>query len=595
MNLSSFLDKIRTSGQPQPTFQSPIVADPFFWRVCELLLPPEYAQEVRRDLEEISRAAAEELSQFSEQAERDPPRLVQFNAVGNRIDQLLLSEGWKRHKAESARLGIVALGYERQFEKYQRLVQFMRLVLYSASSGMFGCPLAMTDGAARVLLGLKKSQSPFFTKEMDEALEHFISRDPTRIWTSGQWMTEKRGGSDVRNSTETIAFHTKDNEYRLFGFKWFTSATDSEIALVLARIQENEQEINLQAPLSLFFVNVRNSKGELNNIEIVRLKDKLGTRQLPTAELFLKGTQATLISEKGQGVKAISDMMNVTRLYNSAHAVSSMQKILILAKDFASKRVVFGKAAIEQSLHRRTLSDLEVAYRGNLLFLLKMSQLYGFSESSSKETIAQETALFRLMIPVLKLYTAKEGIRVVSEGIECFGGLGYIESSNIPTILRDVLVTSIWEGTTNVLCYDLLRVLRSPDGRTYFEIFASYIRLKLSILIYTHSQLDKIKPFVESVNVVTRALGELQDFAMDLIEAEKITPIEERRLREVAYMFANVFIAGELIELAFRSALEVDRETFNRWVELNKWTFQTKMKPEGDEILVDVPKAIPRL
>src|SRR5207253_463023 len=163
--------------------------------------------------------------------------------------------------------------------------------LFDASTDVYTCPLAMTDGAARTLLAHDSRAL------VDRAVPRLTSRDPSFAWTSGQWMTERTGGSDV-GLTETIARAEGDGTFRLYGTKWFTSATTSEMALTLARPEGNPPG---GAGLALFYVEVRNDDGSMNGIAINRLKDKLGTRMVPTAELTLDGARALAVAGTGNG------------------------------------------------------------------------------------------------------------------------------------------------------------------------------------------------------------------------------------------------------------------------------------------------------
>lgn len=146
-----------------------------------------------------------------------------------------------------------------------------------------------------------------------------------------QWMTEKGGGSDVANGTETIAEHEGGDIYKLYGYKWFSSATDSDMSLTLARIIDNDgSSVHGTKGLTMFYLETRNEgTNQLNNINVVKLKNKLGTRQLPTAELLLDGTRALKMSNEGRGVASIADMLQITRLHNSLSAVSGMRQVFL--------------------------------------------------------------------------------------------------------------------------------------------------------------------------------------------------------------------------------------------------------------------------
>jgi alkylation response protein AidB-like acyl-CoA dehydrogenase len=176
-----------------------------------------------------------------------------------------------------------------------------------------------------------------------------------------------------------LAVKTEDGSYRLYGYKWFTSATDSNMALTLGKIIPADRvptEAELaKTQVSMFYVQMRNENSQLNNLEIVRLKDKLGTHQLPTAELLLKGTVAKLVGKPSQGVKNISKMLLVTRMYNSATAVGIMRRVIALARDYSSRRKIGNKKLSDMPLQRRVLSHMEVTHRANLIFYLSISIL----------------------------------------------------------------------------------------------------------------------------------------------------------------------------------------------------------------------------
>eukprot|EP01089_Gocevia_fonbrunei_P015885 TRINITY_DN4781_c0_g1_i1.p1 TRINITY_DN4781_c0_g1~~TRINITY_DN4781_c0_g1_i1.p1 ORF type:complete len:273 (+),score=52.32 TRINITY_DN4781_c0_g1_i1:620-1438(+) len=271
-------------------------------------------------------------------------------------------------------------------------------------------------------------------------------------------MTERTGGSDVSN-TETIAKHIEGKNYELHGYKFFTSATLSEIAFALARIVDSDGKSKPGSRgLSVFYIKLRDDEGNLQNIKIHRLKDKWGTKPLPTAELELCGTPAYLVGEIGRGVPTISALFNITRIWATLSGSSTMKSGISIARDYAHRRIAFGKPLTEHPLHVHTLSLLEVMYRGHLHLGCYESLLQGKIETgkASKE----DESLLRILTPLGKIYTSKESLKVLSECIEALGGLGYMEdASPLPQMFATQHVNTIWEGTTNVLSLDLLRAL----------------------------------------------------------------------------------------------------------------------------------------
>jgi len=377
------------------------------------------------------------------------PVLTQWDAWGHRVDRIDVSPLWVEAQVLAARHGMVAAGYEPRLGARARTHQFAVVHVLAPSLDVYSCPLAMTDGAARTLLASGN------TALVDRYVPKLIARDPDVMWTSGQWMTERTGGSDVSQS-ETIARKDADGNWRLYGTKWFTSATTSEMALTLARPEGNPEG---SRGLALFLVELRDDTGRLRDIQVNRLKDKLGTRKVPTAELTLDGTPAILVGATGEGVRAITPMLSVTRTWNAICATSGMRRALGLAGDFARRRKAFGALLIDKPLHADTLAGLEAEYAAAFCLAFRSVQLLGALEHGGDPTVDDPDRLSRALIPLAKLTTGKQAVAVASEAIESCGGAGYVEDTGLPRLLADAQVLPIWEGTTNVLSLDTLRAL----------------------------------------------------------------------------------------------------------------------------------------
>jgi alkylation response protein AidB-like acyl-CoA dehydrogenase len=305
----------------------------------------------------------------------------------------------------------------------------------------------MTDGAARTLLSHGNQAL------IERAVPRLTSRDPARMWTSGQWMTERTGGSDVGLS-ETVARLGEDGRWRLSGTKWFTSATTSQMALTLARPEGNPAG---GRGLALFYLELLGDDGGRNGISVNRLKDKLGTRKVPTAELTLDGTVATPVAGLSEGTRSITPMLNITRTWNAVCAASGMRRGLALARDYAHRREAFGAALADKTLHLETLAGLAAESEAAFLLTFFAVELLGRAEAGAASEADQ--AILRLATPVVKATTGKQAVAVASEVLEAFGGAGYVEDTGLPALLRDAQVLPIWEGTTNVLSLDALRAL----------------------------------------------------------------------------------------------------------------------------------------
>src|SRR6185295_17284032 len=321
------------------------------------VLPADVLRDVQPSLAEMGRLAGGELYELQLADRLSEPTLTQWDAWGNRIDKIELTPLWRRAERVAAEHGVVATAYEQKHGSFSRVHQCALAYLFTPSTDIYSCPLAMTDGAARTLLN-SGNQSL-----IDRAVPHLITRDPELFWTAGQWMTELTGGSDV-GLAETIA-KQDSNTFRLYGRKWFTSAIASQMALTLARPEGNPPG---GRGLALFYLETRDEQGRPRNIQINRLKDKLGTRKVPTAELTLDGTPAQLVKSPTDGVRNIAPLLNITRLWNGISAVSLMRRGLALSFDYTHKRIAFGAPLSEKPLHRDTLATLQAEYEAAFHF-----------------------------------------------------------------------------------------------------------------------------------------------------------------------------------------------------------------------------------
>jgi alkylation response protein AidB-like acyl-CoA dehydrogenase len=408
------------------------------------VLPPGRLDAMRPDLDALGDYALMAWERRG-RTPRTEPVLTSWDAWGARVDRIALTLAWEEGPGITTRHAVLAAGHDAS--PWARVEEFARVYLYHVASEFYCCPLAMTDGAATAI------RASGHTALIDRALPHFLSRDASTFWLSGQWMTETPGGSDV-GRTETIARQDSDGQWRLHGRKWFSSAVVGEAALALAR---PEGAGHGTSALALFYVETKDESGAWRGITIDRLKKKLGTHELPTAEIHLDGLPATPVGPLDHGVRQIAPMLNVTRTWNAVCAVASMARAISLARDYAARRSAFGARLIDQPLHARTLADMQAEFEAAFSLTFFVAELLGRTERG--EGAAHEAALLRLLTPLAKLWTAKVSIRIVSEALECFGGAGYIEDTGLPQLLRDAQVYAIWEGTTNVLSLDMLRAI----------------------------------------------------------------------------------------------------------------------------------------
>ncbi|XP_071964076.1 acyl-CoA dehydrogenase family member 11-like isoform X1 [Antedon mediterranea] len=547
--------KLGVFTQVKPKLTNVFTEDKLLTDFLKRTMPKDVLQEIYSDLERFGKRVATEIDDLGKECEKNVPKIITFDAWGNRIDELITCDAWKKQHDISAEEGLVAIPYEKQYGPWSRVYQLVKLYLYAPSSGLYSCPLAMTDGAAK-----------FFQIHPDlpmneRAFSRLISRDPKHFWTSGQWMTEKKGGSDVGLGTETLAVPQHDGSYKLHGFKWFSSATDADMTLTLARIvDESGQATPGSRGLSMFYVETKTIDGTLNGIEIQKLKDKLGTRQLPTAELLLDGTIAQLVSDEGRGVVGITPMLTITRLHNTLSAASSMRRIVHLARDFCLKRAAFGKVIVEHPLHMQTLSRLEVESRAAFLMVMEIGRLLGLEDCG--EASDDELDMLRLLTPLAKLYTGKQAVSVASEALECFGGQGYIEDTGLPVFLRDAQVLSIWEGTTNILSLDVLRAITKSNGKVLLSFFKD-VEQKL-----TKVAMSEVNDLQNSTLNVSQALKDVKEFVE--MSSQQSLSFMEAAARDFAFSLSRIYMAAVMLDhAAWQGADASDVMAAKRWCEMD--------------------------
>lgn len=434
--------------QDAPQLAHPYRSDRPLLRLLDRALPPEHRAALDVDLDALGDYALMAWHRSSVTT-RGKPVLTQWSAWGQRIDRIELTTAWQEGPKITTRHAVLAAGHADH--EHARLEEFVRVYLYHLASEFYTCPLAMTDGAATAIKASGNSEL------IKRVLPRFLSRDASTFWLSGQWMTETTGGSDV-GDTETVARQDADGQWRLYGRKWFSSAVVGEAALALARPEG--AGVGTSA-LALFYVETMDGERRKPELVIDRLKGKLGTQELPTAEIHLDGLPAWPLGELAHGVRQVAPMLNITRSWNAVCAVASMARAINLARDFATRRQAFGRPLIEQPLHAQTLADMQAEFEAAFALAFEVAHLLGRVEHG--DASAEERDVLRLLTPLAKLWTGKLAVKVCSEALECFGGAGYIEDTGLPQLLRDAQVYAIWEGTTNVLSLDSLRAL-AGDG-----------------------------------------------------------------------------------------------------------------------------------
>jgi putative acyl-CoA dehydrogenase len=364
------------------------------------------------------------------EADHNPPRLRTHDRFGHRVDEVEVHPAWTELLNLGIRAGIPSLPWRRPGPG-AHVVRGALLMLLSEAEAGVGCPLSMTFASVPAL-----RRAPDLAAAWEPRL---LDPDPATSALCGMAMTEKQGGSDVRANT-TRAEPAGDGAFELVGHKWFCSHPSSDVFLTLA-----------QAPggLTCFLLPRRLPDRAPNGFLIQRLKDKLGTRALASAEIELDHALAWPVGEEGRGVQAIIEMVNHTRLDCVLGSAALMRRSVAEATHHVAHRSAFGARLADQPLMANVVADLCVESEAATLLAVRLARAYDEDDSGFR----------RAVTAVAKYWVCKRATPVAAEALECLGGNGYVEESPMPRLLRDSPLNSIWEGSGNVIVLDVLRAL----------------------------------------------------------------------------------------------------------------------------------------
>jgi putative acyl-CoA dehydrogenase len=385
-------------------------------------------------------------------ANRFGPELRTHDRFGNRIDDVVFDPAWHVLMAAAMREGEHCSPWvdPRPGAQVARAAAYF---MHAEVENGTQCPLTMTYAALPLLRRheatlpwLRRSWVPkILAPDYDPRSLPLADKTSALI---GMGMTERQGGSDVRANI-TRAVPAADGEYRLTGHKWFFSAPMCDAHLVLA-----------QAPggLSCFLLPRILPDGARNSVRINRLKDKLGNRSNASSEVEFDGASAWLLGDEGRGVPVIIEMVQHTRLDCIVGSSGLMRSAATQALHHAEHRSAFGKRLAEQPLMQNVLADLAIETEAAIALTLRLARTFEADASES------ERALSRVATPALKYWLCKRAPAVVAEAMEVLGGNGYVEESALPRLYREAPLNSIWEGSGNVMCLDVLRASRREPG-----------------------------------------------------------------------------------------------------------------------------------
>ncbi|HAF4829488.1 TPA: isovaleryl-CoA dehydrogenase [Salmonella enterica] len=383
-------------------------------------------------------------------ANAHPPELLRYDPQGQRLDDVRFHPAWHLLMQGLCANRVHNLAWEEEARAGSFVARAARFVLHAQVEAGTLCPVTMTFAATPLLLQMLPATFHDWLVPLrsDRYDSHLLPGGQKRGLLIGMGMTEKQGGSDVLSNT-THAERLADDSYRLVGHKWFFSVPQSDAHLVLAQAKGG---------LSCFFVPRFLPDGQRNSVRLERLKDKLGNRSNASAEVEFQDAVGWRLGEEGEGIRHILKMGGMTRLDCALGSHGLMRRAFSVAIYHAHQRQAFGKPLIEQPLMRQTLSRMALCLEGQTALLFRLARAW------EQRREAKEALWARLFTPAAKFAICKQAIPFVAEAMEVLGGMGYCEESELPRLYREMPVNSIWEGSGNIMCLDVLRVLTKQHG-----------------------------------------------------------------------------------------------------------------------------------
>jgi acyl-CoA dehydrogenase len=501
-------------------------ADPALAAMLRRRLAPAYWARTEELLREAGAVAGGELDRLAREAERNPPRLVAFNARGERIDEVEYHPSYRAmERIAFGRFALAAMAHRPVLGfsgPAPHVVKYaLSYVLVQSEFGLF-CPVNMTDSLARVLRLFGDA------RQRQVHVARLTETDVERLHQGAMFLTEKAGGSDV-GASESVARRV-DGGWALWGEKWFCSNVSADLILTLARPAGGPAGTR---GLGLFLVPRRLPDGGRNRYRINRLKDKLGTRDMATGEVTFEGAIAEQVGELERGFVQMMEMVNSSRLSNAMRAAGLTRRGYLEALVTARGRMAFGAPLAELPLMRETLVELMLDGESALAAVLHAGAVFDRADAGD----AGARRLLRVLTPLAKFSLCKRARWSTGEAMEARGGNGYIEEWVNARLVRDAHLGSIWEGSSNVIALDVLRAVErdDADGALFADI---------------EERLAAVRdPLVRrAAALASRALERVRGVVARVREAN--APEREAAMGRLAERLARLWAASLLIEQA---------------------------------------------
>ena len=415
-----------------------------------LYLAPAELRHMEPHFERLGRLVGGRLDDLAREADKTPPRLEPRNRQGEDRQSIVKAPAYREmERLAFGELALAAVSHRPALGWPRPLSSASKYALtYLFAQSEFGllCPVNMTDSLTRTI---RRFAAP---ELVERYLPGLVAEDMESQLQGAMFMTERFAGSDV-GATQTRAVPQSGefgDHWLLYGDKWFCSNADADLALVLAR---PEGAPGGTAGLGLFLMPRTLPSGEPNRYRIVRLKDKLGTRAMPSGEIVLEGAAAWLVGDVGSGFKQMAEMVNQSRLSNGVRSAGMMRRAVHEALTVALGRRAFGQPLIDLPLVRRQLIKMVLPAEEALSVALFTADCLDRADAGDAEALT----LRRILTPLIKLRACRDARKVAGDAMEMRGGNGYIEEWIEPRLLRETHLGSIWEGTSNIVALDVVR------------------------------------------------------------------------------------------------------------------------------------------
>jgi hypothetical protein len=441
--------------------------DPNLQALVERLVPADDRAFAEEHLRRMGGVVGERIAARAEVTDKNPPRLEKYDHWGNEVNRIIHHQSALDTKRDLWENGYLGLRWTPEFKRRAKVTQSVvqngfAYLLNQAETGMT-CGIGMTSSAA----GIIDRHAPAEVREL--FLRHLTTFDFAEAWDGAMFMTEIRGGSDLASS-ECSARKADDGMWRVSGSKWFCSNLDAEAILALARPEGAPAGL---AGLATFLIPQHRRDGSRNGIHIRRLKDKLGTKAVPTGEVDFEDAEAYLMGAErpssagegtvspdaardGRGLNRMMEMVQGSRFGVALMGLGIMRRSFLEAAIYAHHREAFGQRIAAFPLMRETLVDMAVEVEAGAALCFEAGAM-GVGDAEARR-------LYRILVPLAKLRCARKGVELASLAVEVHGGNGYIENWPVARQLRDAQCHPIWEGTENIICLDVLRSMQKEHA-----------------------------------------------------------------------------------------------------------------------------------